>query len=778
MISTQLPAKPAHTGIDPFSKTPPLATPKEVSTPAPQSSTVSPYAKPAGPIGSAMPVRNGPINLGARSPQPGKVQPEASSASRSTSGRAIAEHESEEMPHTSMQREQASSDSEGEPALPLLFSREQVTARVKRSFADTDQTLILPGTTPALTPEQQKSVTAEHELAAAYGEVLGYARGGETPRNAYIPGVPQDSLFGRWWQQLHAAFQNPEYLDWANRNGIDTATVSFSPKDGALSANVNGELKRFTQAQNPEWAHVSRSIWAAARVAAPKALEIRTDEAFSRDSVPFERVGEFYGEDPTLIGEAATTRAATLAANQTFIDTDLHNPLRRPTDRSQTVLESQQSVLLKRSHTYTARKAGDTELVALYAKALSEAPEGQLARRVINDVPAQSSFGQWWGRYNDALQSPDFLAWVKESRLDTNARMYLDPKAGTLQGMVDGKETTFSLDDHSGWAQVSGPILYAGKLVIPEAGRDIIGLTHLDKKRTILAFVGCFYGENFHLNADAAHKRASELQASKTFGPLSQPGASSLQAFSTHEQKLADIGNQDRALGILKTLQTQATQDPTRNTIEDLKNSSMKIDVGSSFEINNHLPADEWISVKRFLIGSGINVPQNREQLQNLIEVMSNPLPVPAANNNVPGVLAKLSLYQRSVAREISKDTGKNPDTVAGYELRQAANWGATPALIVQRLKDYLIEQHLVGEHIASAASHLALVKAAPEFLVKDLPGDIHYGSREWAALSAAVNRIEKKQPGASAEMTFKAIMAFGYTDAVTPTDEAEQNKA
>ncbi|KAF2406571.1 hypothetical protein SAMN04490179_4407 [Pseudomonas antarctica] len=615
---------------------------------------------------------------------------------------------------------------------------------------------------------------ADSDLAVLYGEMLSYARGGQTPREAHIAQIPPDSLFGRWWQQLRTAFQSPIYVDWAQRNGIDMATVSFSPQDGTLSANVNGQLKTFTQAQNFEWAYVSQSIWAAAKVAAPKASTIHTDAAFSRGSVPFERVGEFYGETPELSPDAANRRAATLAVSKTFVDSDRDNPLRKPVDRTLTALQTQQLQTQGRNDTNATDSASEAELVARYASGLLTARAGTTPQSARIDIPAGSLFGQWWRLYNDALKNPDFLAWVNEQKLDTNAILRLYPSGGTLRAIVAGQIKTFTLDDDSGWAQVSGPLLHAARLLVPAYADDKILLANVKSETAPAESVATFYGEPFRVSPEAARQRAEALTAGKTFDLMTPSAARSRQALQAQRQTLVDRGNQQQVLDGLKQLLAEVETSPAVSIVASLELHHVRLRTGSSHSTHLSQPAERWVSTKQFLTDRGINVPQSQAQLRNLIQVMSNPLPVPAVNDT----LAALDSHQRTTLRLLRESADKNPEKVAGYELRQFANWGATPATIVQGLTDHLRTAHNVDASFAAVAARLLLATAAPEFLVKGLPFDIVYGSREWTVLSAAVNRIEKMQPGASAVMTFNAIMAFADTDAVTPTDSIEQEKA
>ena len=57
----------------------------------------------------------------------------------------------------------------------------------------------------------------------------------------------------------------------------------------------------------------------------------------------------------------------------------------------------------------TSRAAGDRELVALYAQALQRTTGVPSHDReiMIDNIPAHSTFGQWWAQLGRAMQSQD-----------------------------------------------------------------------------------------------------------------------------------------------------------------------------------------------------------------------------------------------------------------------------------------------------------------------------------------------------------------------------------
>ncbi len=115
---------------------------------------------------------------------------------------------------------------------------------------------------------------------------------------------------------------------------------------------------------------------------------------------------------------------------------------------------------------------------------------------------------------------------------------------------------------------------------------------------------------------------------------------------------------------------------------------------------------------------------------------------------------------------------GQQRNDLAGYSLRQQDNWGFAPAEIRKRF-----ETHLGAKFGAQSAKVIAfqlLSVSAPEFLVKDLPPTLVYGSHQWAVLSVAVSRMEASRPGSSAGKTYQEIMEL---DGIVPVSELEKRQ-
>ncbi|WLH67880.1 hypothetical protein [Pseudomonas sp. FP2309] len=125
---------------------------------------------------------------------------------------------------------------------------------------------------------------------------------------------------------------------------------------------------------------------------------------------------------------------------------------------------------------------------------------------------------------------------------------------------------------------------------------------------------------------------------------------------------------------------------------------------------------------------------------------------------------------------DVDPADGLNRKELAGYALRQKDNWGYSPDEIVKRFEAHLATRF--GEASAKVIAFQLLSVSAPEFLVKGLPLTMLYGSHQWASFSAAVARIEARQPGGCANKTYQEIMALDDSEPVSEDEKREQQLA
>ncbi len=119
--------------------------------------------------------------------------------------------------------------------------------------------------------------------------------------------------------------------------------------------------------------------------------------------------------------------------------------------------------------------------------------------------------------------------------------------------------------------------------------------------------------------------------------------------------------------------------------------------------------------------------------------------------------------------------TAPGRSTVAGYNLAQNDHWGKPASAVINGLS-----RHLEGERRSEAgdlAARLLLARVAPQFLLKDIPDHVVYGSHAWATLSILVARQEAHVPGSAKEMTYPQLLETAENLA-PPASEAAQRAA
>lgn len=116
-----------------------------------------------------------------------------------------------------------------------------------------------------------------------------------------------------------------------------------------------------------------------------------------------------------------------------------------------------------------------------------------------------------------------------------------------------------------------------------------------------------------------------------------------------------------------------------------------------------------------------------------------------------------LAAIQISLDPESLESPGRNK--VAGFDLANRDHWGKPASTVIEALALHLENDGRIAQGAGDLAARLLLARTAPQFLVKDVPAQVVYGSLAWAQLSIAVATIEAQTPGEAANMTFAEIM-------------------
>ncbi|MEN5150414.1 membrane-targeted effector domain-containing toxin [Pseudomonas orientalis] len=120
--------------------------------------------------------------------------------------------------------------------------------------------------------------------------------------------------------------------------------------------------------------------------------------------------------------------------------------------------------------------------------------------------------------------------------------------------------------------------------------------------------------------------------------------------------------------------------------------------------------------------------------------------------------------------------TAPRRNRLAGFDLAQKSHWFQPPSTIVAALRQHLIDEQIISPALANTAEYVMLLRTAPQFLVKDIPAHVLYGSQAWANLCIATAAIEALAQGLAATMTFAEVMIMAST--LNPAPAAAQAAA
>ncbi|POM09899.1 hypothetical protein CUU62_26480 [Pseudomonas sp. WP001] len=137
---------------------------------------------------------------------------------------------------------------------------------------------------------------------------------------------------------------------------------------------------------------------------------------------------------------------------------------------------------------------GDRALARRYANAL-KSPDIQahgldFNRFVVQDIPPNSSFGQWRTHLHDIIQSPAMRDWSRDKGIDLSLPFKIDARNGIIS--FNRAVDPISVYDFPGW-----PLLMsAAKALTPDGGVVTVG-----KKNTApVQDIGFFYREYLHID--------------------------------------------------------------------------------------------------------------------------------------------------------------------------------------------------------------------------------------------------------------------------------------
>ncbi len=300
------------------------------------------------------------------------------------------------------------------------------------------------------------------------------------------------------------------------------------------------------------------------------------------------------------------------------------------------------------------RAGGDSALAVLYGQALLRMT-GVASRDseiMIDNIPANSTFGQWWAQLGRSMQTQEVTDWMRYVGADPRS-VKINPTSGQIsykvQHYISSNPARQSRGpDDKRWSAVSGPIMASGKVII--AGHSVANF-HPPLSETSnsapLWLVKRFYKEPESFSPAAAQQRAAELGRDKAFPELSTKHFSGLHNVRSEDAldgQKAELGNNNTrrqaAYGLQHLVNLMESGDVEPSSIRDhLEKNNVQIDPHGTHNKDN---LNKWgeASLRQYLEDNGWDVPINRQQVQNLTAALLNPEPKSPPHGNFGGALA------------------------------------------------------------------------------------------------------------------------------------------
>jgi hypothetical protein len=186
----------------------------------------------------------------------------------------------------------------------------------------------------------------------------------------------------------------------------------------------------------------------------------------------------------------------------------------------------------------------------------------------------------------------------------------------------------------------------------------------------------------------------------------------------------------------------------------------------------------EYLNANQPLSGEALTDPA--KALETLVSSTRGQALGQAIQDQLGGVATHASVNEYALSAihlllDPESITAPHRNHVAGFDLAQQAHWGRPASAVLERLSTYLHENHKTSPEMAKVGAYLLLARKAPEFLIKDIPDRVTYGSPAWVSLAVAAAAIEAQFPGKVAHMTFAQVMSSAENAMVTNRAATEQ---
>lgn len=239
-------------------------------------------------------------------------------------------------------------------------------------------------------------------------------------------------------------------------------------------------------------------------------------------------------------------------------------------------------------------------------------------------IPANSAFLHWWSQLGQAFQSPDVQQLIQDRGINPHS-IKISPASGQITFTVEagpGQQVhTLGLDD-PGWAAVSGPILDAARIIVP----DSPSIT---------------FSPPLSATANTAPFKLMDhfYRTSPFFSP--SHNNHSEERLAEHRAKLADIRNRYQAAFDVQHLANSVREGTQSEADIPSELNARVVYVDSS---GTYTPANAGnhnsVSLKQFIADQGWHIPTTLDQLDNLVSALLTPAPKAHVHGNYGGARA------------------------------------------------------------------------------------------------------------------------------------------
>lgn len=351
----------------------------------------------------------------------------------------------------------------------------------------------------------------------------------ETRRSSEEPDkviVPPHSTFGQVWSELADALESEPFKSFAEAKLIETSNLIIGA-NGDLTEKVNGGLVSYFAPNDPEWSAVSAAVLAAAKkLAGAGYSEI---SFYGRTHASASNIAGFYGMQLGHISSNDTlSMAGQLLRDGNFAALSSTDPLdasikQRQREARQRIVDLPTHALRQTLEPFAPLTAqqkveqADRALAQQVSQGLMKlVPEtAQYETSVIlEDIPEYSTFSQVRKQLLNALNGEAFKTFAQDNDLDPTS-VRINPVSGELTGQVRGANTTFTLNDVSGWADAWAEIQPAVQQMAAGSDSDV---TYPTGTSAPLFEVMAFYNEAPPHQEDSRKPRWEQRQLAATLG--------------------------------------------------------------------------------------------------------------------------------------------------------------------------------------------------------------------------------------------------------------------